>query len=96
MSDDSIRCWIYRSPKRTGMYLYLAEEDGFAALPEALQAVFGAPEYVMALALHPGRTLAREEVTQVMAQLRAQGFYLQTPPQQTMLDERAGWIDWGD
>ena len=34
----------------------------------------------MQLDLHPGRTLAREDVVQVMANLTARGYHLQMPP----------------
>lgn len=96
MSDGPIRCWIYRSPKRAEMYLYLAEEDGFAAVPDALRTAFGAPEYVMALILDADRKLAREDAAQVRANLRGQGFHLQWPPEQAALQDRAGRVDWGD
>ncbi len=62
------------------MYLYLAEEDGFEQLPEALRRLFGRPALVMQLDLHPSRPLAREDVTQVITHLRDQGFFLQMPP----------------
>ncbi|MCG8428406.1 MAG: YcgL domain-containing protein, partial [Chromatiales bacterium] len=73
-------CWIYRSSKKQEMYLYLAQKEGFSELPEALQKGFGRPELVMELALTPERSLAREDVSKVMAALREQGFFLQMPP----------------
>ena len=96
MSDGAIPCRIYRSPKRREMYLYLAGEDDFSALPDELRTAFGAPEYVMELALDENRKLAREDVMQVMANLRGRGFYLQMPPDQAVLQERMGSVDWGD
>ncbi len=76
----SMPCWVYRCGKKAEMYLYLSEKDGFAAVPPALMKLTGCLELVMELQLHPGRALARSDVGQVMAQLRAQGFYLQMPP----------------
>ena len=73
-------CWIYKSLRKDEMYLYLAEEDGFEAVPEALMQQFGAAGLVMELALDQDRTLAREDVGQVMANLRERGFHLQMPP----------------
>jgi uncharacterized protein YcgL (UPF0745 family) len=35
----------------------------------------------MELELHSDRTLAREDVTTVMANLQSQGFHLQMPPE---------------
>jgi len=62
------------------MYLYLAEEDNFETIPKPLLDRFGQATLVMELELHPGRDLAREDVTEVMANLREQGFHLQIPP----------------
>ena len=42
--------------------------------------LFGTPTLVMELRLHPQRALAREEIGQVMNNLRSQGFHLQMPP----------------
>ena len=96
MSNGPIRSWIYRSPKRREMYLYLAEKDDFSALPEALSAAFGTPQYVMELELNENRTLAREDAVHVMMNLREQGFHLQMPPDQDAWQERAGNVNWGD
>jgi uncharacterized protein len=76
----STSCWIYKSPRKDEMYLYLAREDGFDAVPDALLTQFGKPVFVMEIELHEGRTLAREDVNQVRANLRARGFHLQMPP----------------
>lgn len=78
---DRLPCWIYKSPRKNEMYLYLAKEDGFEDLPEALMSRFGRPELVMELELHAGRPLAREDVDTVMANLRERGFHLQMPPE---------------
>lgn len=79
-TDDTLECWIYRSSRKDEMYLYLAEEEGFDQLPEALRRHFGRPQPVMSLLLHPGRPLAREDVNQVLHNLRTQGYHLQMPP----------------
>lgn len=78
--EDVIPCWIYRSSRKNEMYLYLAEEDNFANIPKPLLDRFGQAILVMELELHPGRDLAREDVNEVMANLREQGFHLQMPP----------------
>jgi uncharacterized protein YcgL (UPF0745 family) len=80
-SDNTIPCWIYRSPRKEGMYLYLSREEGFDEVPKPLLERFGSPQLVMTLELHAGRTLAREDVSKVMANLQAQGFHLQMPPE---------------
>ncbi len=80
MSDVMLPCWVYRSPRKQEMYLYLAEEDGFNKVPDALLEKFGQPILVIELELSPERKLAREDVNTVMANLRSQGFHLQLPP----------------
>lgn len=73
-------CWIYKSSKKDEMYLYLAREDDFEAVPELLMARFGKPSLVMELELDEQRRLARADVTRVMSQLSEEGYYLQMPP----------------
>ncbi|HIP52744.1 MAG TPA: YcgL domain-containing protein [Chromatiales bacterium] len=80
MTKGRVPCWIYRSPRKAEMYLYLAREEGFDAVPEALLERFGAPELVMELVLHAERPLAREDVGKVMESLRRDGYHLQLPP----------------
>lgn len=74
-----VPCWIYKSARKDEMYLYVATEDGFDAVPQALIERFGPRRLVMQLDLHPGRPLAREDVAQVMANLQTQGYHLQLP-----------------
>lgn len=81
MVEDSLPCWVYRSPRQQEMYLYLAHEDGFDQIPPALLARFGEPILVIELELNPARKLAREDVNTVMANLREKGFHLQMPPE---------------
>ncbi len=71
---------VFKSSKRDEMYLYVERAKGFEAAPDALREAFGKPTHVMDLILSPERTLAREDVVQVMANLRSQGFHLQMPP----------------
>jgi uncharacterized protein YcgL (UPF0745 family) len=80
MNQQQLTCWVYRSPRKDEMYLYLGAEDNFDAVPEALLSRFGTPLRVMELTLTPERTLAREDVTLVIQNLRNQGFHLQMPP----------------
>ncbi|MES9972585.1 MAG: YcgL domain-containing protein [Candidatus Thiodiazotropha sp.] len=80
MNVSELPCWIYRSPRKDEMYLYVATEDDFSCVPEGLLARFGEPIQVMEIALTEQRKLAREDVAVVMANLRSQGFHLQMPP----------------
>lgn len=81
MSEQTTPCWIYRSPRKDEMYLYLAKEDAFDDIPEPLMQRFGTPQLVMQLDLDPQRKLARVEVGAVLASLAENGFFLQMPPE---------------
>jgi len=77
---EPLNCWIYKSPRKDEMYLYLATEEDFDLVPRELLEHFGTPQFVMQLALDSTRPLAREDVARVMTNLREQGFHLQMPP----------------
>jgi len=77
---DTVPCWIYKSPLEEEMYLYVPAKEEFGRVPDALMARFGEPVFVMELELHMGRTLAREDVAQVLRNLESGGFHLQMPP----------------
>lgn len=76
-----MQCAIYKSNRRLDTYLYIEREDDFSRVPESLLQLLGQLELVMTLDLHPERTLAQADPAQVREQLRAQGFYLQMPPE---------------
>ncbi len=80
-ANNRISTWIYRSSRKDEMYLYLAVEDDFDAVPEPLMQRFGQPAFVMQLQLHEERPLARQDVKRVMASLHENGFHLQMPPE---------------
>jgi uncharacterized protein YcgL (UPF0745 family) len=80
VNDETIPCWIYRSPRKQEMYLYLPVEDDFSSIPHELLSRFGSPAKVMHLTLRPELKLAREDVHKVMTNLRGQGYHLQMPP----------------
>ena len=78
--NASTQCWIYKSPKKDEMYLYVNKKDDFDDVPQALLSRFGQPVYVMNLELSPQRKLAREDSSTVINNLQKQGFHLQMPP----------------
>jgi uncharacterized protein YcgL (UPF0745 family) len=88
-NDSSIACEVLRSATHDYMYLYVVAGTELADLPAQLYKLFGAAEKVLELELHEGRRLAREDVRQVMANLREQGYHLQMPPS----DDPSGWLD---
>ena len=81
--------FIYRSPKKEEMYLYLLDKNGFEELDDSLQKVFGTPEFVMVLDLDKRDTLARVDIQVVRTALIEQGYYLQMPPRPEDLADRS-------
>lgn len=81
-------CSIYRSLKKTDMYLYVEKREGLARVPEALIEVFGKPAGAMTLLITPTKKLARADAQKVLADIRSKGYYLQMPPprEEYMLD----------
>ncbi|MFV0478919.1 MAG: YcgL domain-containing protein [Parahaliea sp.] len=73
-------CQIFKSPRREEMYLYVDKAKGLDEVPAALLASFGEPGLVMTIVLDSGRKLARADVTEVLARIDGEGFYLQMPP----------------
>ena len=70
-------CHIYRSNRKVDTYLYLADKDDFSILPENLLGVFGVPEFSFSFELTLDKKLARENASEVLANLESQGYHLQ-------------------
>ena len=66
---------------RDSTYLYLATKDDFSHIPDPLRKLIGEPVHVMDLDLSPERKLAREDVAEVVRNLRERGWHLQMPRQ---------------
>ena len=79
--ESPVSCWIYKSPQKDEMYLYVNEQDCYEDVPDALLKRFGTPVFVMQLELTPERKLARESSLTVINNLKQQGFHLQMPPE---------------
>jgi uncharacterized protein len=75
-----MQAYVYKSLRKADTYVYLAERDDFARLPEPLRGQLGGLHFVMELALTPARKLARENVAVVRENLVMRGFHVQFPP----------------
>lgn len=75
-----MQAYVYKSLRKADTFLYLRERDAFGLLPDVLRANLGELRFVLAVALTPERTLAREDAAVVRRNLSAQGFHLQFPP----------------
>jgi len=83
---------VYKSLKKADTYVYLAARDDFTRLPEPLRTQLCPLQFVLEVALDPGRKLAREDVEVVRGNLALRGFHLQFPPT-SELDPMTD--DWG-
>lgn len=86
----SLLCQVFRSSRKQEMYLYVDKARGLQDVPDTLLAQFGEPEPIMLLYLTPQYKLARADAAQVLASIKAQGFYLQMPPTDSQLLAREG------
>ncbi|MBU1331848.1 MAG: YcgL domain-containing protein [Gammaproteobacteria bacterium] len=73
-------CSIYKSPRKNEMYLYVLKGEELSRVPEQLLAAFGPPALAFSMVLTPERSLAREDIHKVLANLDSQGYHLQMPP----------------
>jgi len=77
---NTINCYVYRSRRKPGLYIYLQEQDDWSAVPDNILGLLGETEQFLELALTPERQLARCTGADVIAAIQEQGFYLQMPP----------------
>ncbi|MFP3874121.1 MAG: YcgL domain-containing protein [Thiohalophilus sp.] len=75
-----MNCYVYRSRRKPGTYVYLPVEDDWSEVPEHIRQILGETERFLELALTPERQLARCTGADVIAAMQQQGFYLQMPP----------------
>lgn len=73
---------VYKTKKKSGMYLYVKEKGKFDDVPDALMNQFGQPELVMLLALDKRERLAGVDKARLIKALEEDGYYLQMPPKE--------------
>ena len=86
-----MQAFVYKSLKKADTYVYLAARDDFMRLPEPLRVQLGGLQFVLEVALTPGRTLAIEDAGVVRANLASRGFHLQFPPQSNLDPMTEDW-----
>jgi len=74
-------CYIYRCGAKQDMYIYLAKENDFDCIDEKLKPSLGELTFAMALDINKNTQLAKEDPLKVLANLQAQKFHLQLPPE---------------
>lgn len=75
-----MQAYVYKSQRKADTYVYLANRDDFARLPEPLRSRLGELVFVLDVVLTPDRKLARADVRTVRENLAAYGFHVQLPP----------------
>lgn len=76
-----MQCFVYRSKRKPGSFLFMPEKDEFGQVPEVLMKIFGEPEFSFDFDLEPGRKLAiKADAAEVYRLVQENGFYLQLPP----------------
>jgi len=93
-----MQCFVYKSISKDGAYLYLAAEDGFDCLPDALRRQLGRLELALQFELGAERRLNREDPAQVLANLHERGYHLQMPEtvESLLARHRSGQADGDD
>ena len=85
-----MECFVYRSNKQIGMYLYLVERDNFNKVPESLLKLLGDVNFSFEFDLSEDRKLVRFETAEVRRVLEENGYFLQMPPPKSeLLGQRA-------
>ncbi|VEI45508.1 YcgL domain [Actinobacillus equuli] len=67
-------CAIYKSPKREGMFLYVAKRDQFDSVPEELRQMFGKPQFVMLFNLNGEKQLKRSKTKKFCKRFKHKAF----------------------
>lgn len=80
-------CAVYKTKKKSGMFLYVPNKDDFDEVPEVLMKQFTAPQLVMILPLDKRKHLAGVDKQKLITALTEQGYYLQMPPKEENLLE---------
>lgn len=74
-----MQVYIYRSEKREGLYVYVADKDILSRLPEAVQQQLGNAEFSLQMDLTAERKLSQEDAATVLDNISKNGFHLQMP-----------------
>jgi hypothetical protein len=76
-----MQCYVYRSRRKPGSFLFLPAKDEFNRVPETLLKIFGTPEFSFDFELNSERSLVIKADPQEMIRvIKENGFYLQLPP----------------
>tara|TARA_Y100000994_G_scaffold156998_1_gene128617 strand:+ start:93 stop:341 length:249 start_codon:yes stop_codon:yes gene_type:complete len=75
-----LKCEVYRSNRKAGTYLFVADAEDLGNLPDDLKARLEPLEWVLAIDLAERETLAATRPATVIDSIESRGFFLQLPP----------------
>ena len=75
-----MKCEVYRSNRKAGTYLFVADAEDLGNLPDDLKARLEPLEWVMAIDLAERETLVATRPATVIDSIESRGFFLQLPP----------------
>ena len=75
-----MKCEVYRSNRKAGTYLFVADAEDLGNVPDDLKARLEPLEWVMAIDLAERETLAATRPATVIDSIESRGFFLQLPP----------------
>lgn len=78
--NRAMQTWVYKGNRKANTYLYVAAEDDFSAVPQAILDLMGPLTFVMELDLATRDKLAQADIGEVRARLTERGFFIQLPP----------------
>ncbi len=93
MTTESRPCFVYKGDRKHDHYLYLPHEISESSppddVPEVVLNLLGDLSLVVEFELSADRSLAQADAKQVLADFKAQGFYLQMPKRDMLAEEEA-------
>lgn len=85
-----MKCSIYRGKRKEDHYVYLPEADNFDAIPDSIKRLMGEFVLAMELEITEQSKLAQSDPKEVLEKIQQQGFYLQMPPRDEVLNVKVG------
>ncbi|WP_183422274.1 YcgL domain-containing protein [Luteibacter sp. Sphag1AF] len=79
-----MQCYVYASQRKPDTYVWLSRREGYDLLPEPLALLLGDLRFILEVNLTPQRKLPHEDTERVLETLGQNGWYLQSPPNETL------------
>ncbi|MBO1255147.1 YcgL domain-containing protein [Alteromonas sp. 5E99-2] len=78
-------CVVYKTRRKTGVYLFVEKKGHFERIPEGLMQELGKPELVMMLPLNNEKNFNRVSHHDLVKGIEEQGYFLQLPEKEENL-----------